>query len=419
MTELNKEPNYETKQEWVSPDTVKEEGETIHFLEPFIVLAKRKALLLLLPLGAGVLTGVVSLLLPKMYTAEAKIMPPQQTQSLSASMLGQLAPLANMAGKDLGLRNSGDLYVAMLRSRTVADDLIQRFDLEKVYKQKRTIDTEKQLENLTEITAGKEGVISVSASDHDPKRAADLANAYIEELQKLTQTLAVTEAGRRRLFFEREVVQASDELARAESALQKTQETTGFFQLDNQSKAIVESAAALQAQVTAKEVQVQSMRSYASAENPDLLRAQQELSALRAGLARMQLGQEGISLADVPMRKMPAAVLQYLRSLRDVKYRESLLELLTKQYEAARIDQGRDAAIIQVLDKAVPPEVRSWPHRSVMVLSMFFVAFLVAIVAAFVLEAAERAKTDPQFLVRLQLLKFYMKGSKKTIRKSV
>jgi tyrosine-protein kinase Etk/Wzc len=330
-----------------------------------------------------------------------------------------LAPLANMAGKDLGLRNSGDLYVAMLRSRTVADDLIQRFDLEKVYKQKRTIDTEKQLENLTEITAGKEGVISVSASDHDPKRAADLANAYIEELQKLTQTLAVTEAGRRRLFFEREVVQASDELARAESALQKTQETTGFFQLDNQSKAIVESAAALQAQVTAKEVQVQSMRSYASAENPDLLRAQQELSALRAGLARMQLGQEGISLADVPMRKMPAAVLQYLRSLRDVKYRESLLELLTKQYEAARIDQGRDAAIIQVLDKAVPPEVRSWPHRSVMVLSMFFVAFLVAIVAAFVLEAAERAKTDPQFLVRLQLLKFYMKGSKKTIRKSV
>lgn len=418
MTELNKEPNYETKQEWI-PDTVKDEGETIHFLEPFIVLAKRKTLLLLLPLGVGLLTAVVSFLLPKTYTAEAKIMPPQQTQSLSASMLGQLAPLANMAGKDLGLRNSGDLYVAMLRSRTVADDLIQRFDLEKVYEQKRTIDTEKQLENLTEITAGKEGVISVSASDRDPKRAAALANAYIEELQKLTQTLAVTEAGRRRLFFEREVVQASDELAQAESALQKTQEATGFFQLDNQSKAIVESAAALQAQVTAKEVQVQSMRSYATAENPDLLRAQQELSALRAGLARMQLGQEGISLADVPMRKMPAAVLQYLRSLREVKYRESLLELLTKQYEAARIDEARDSAIIQVLDKAVPPEVRSWPHRSVMVLSMVFVAFLVAIVAAFALEAAERAKTDPQFLVRLQLLKFYMRGSKKVARKSV
>lgn len=418
MTELNKEPNYETKQEWI-PDTVKEEGEAIHFLEPFIVLAKRKALLFLLPMGAGLLTAVVSLLLPKTYTAEVKIMPPQQTQSLSASMLGQLAPLANMAGKDLGLRNPGDLYVAMLRSRTVADDLIQRFDLEKVYKQRRTIDTEKQLENLTEITVGKEGVISVSASDRDPKRAADLANAYIEELRKLTQTLAVTEAGRRRLFFKREVVQASDELAQAESALQKTQEATGFFQLDNQSKAIVESAAALQAQVTAQEVRVQSMRSYATAENPDLLRAQQELSALRAGLARMQLGQEGISLADVPMRKMPAAVLQYLRSLREVKYRESLLELLTKQYEAARIDEARDSAIIQVLDKAVPPEVRSWPHRSVMVLSMVFVAFLVAVVAAFVLEAAERAKTDPQFLVRLQLLKFYMKGSKNTARKSV
>ena len=417
MTEINKESNYETKEQWTD-HTVKEEREEIHFLEPFIVLAKRKALLWSLPLGAGVLAAVISLVLPKMYTAEAKIMPPQQTQSLSASMLGQLAPLANMAGKDLGLRNTGDLYVAMLRSRTVADDLIQRFDLAKVYGQKRKIDAEKQLENLTEITAGKEGVISVTASDRDPNRAANLANAYIEELQKLTQTLAVTEAGRRRLFFEREVVQASDELAQAEGALQKTQEVTGFFQLDNQSKAIVESAAALQAQVTAKEVQVQSMRSYATAENPDLLRAQQELSALRAGLARMQLGQEGISLADVPMRKMPAAVLQYLRSLREVKYRESLLELLTKQYEAARIDEARDSAIIQVLDKAVSPEVRSWPHRSVIVLSVVFVAFLVAIVAAFVLEAAERAKTDPQFVVRLQLLKFYIWGSRKAASRS-
>src|SRR5205807_2879437 len=140
----------------------------------------------------------------------------------------------------------------------------------------------KRLEAQTEIQAGKEGVISIAVRDRAPDRAAALANAYVDELRQLTQTLAVTEAGRRRIFFEHEVQNTSEDLSKAELALKQTQETTGMLQLDSQAKAMIEAYMTLRAQVAAKEAEVESMRSFATAENPDLVRAQHELGALRA-----------------------------------------------------------------------------------------------------------------------------------------
>jgi tyrosine-protein kinase Etk/Wzc len=383
--------------------------ERIHFLEPLIVLAKWKSLLLWMTLGAGLVSAIVSLLLPPIYTGTVRIMPPQQSQSIASSILGQFGPLASIAGRDLGLHNPGDLYIAMLRSRTVGDELIADFSLMEVYKSRLHVDAERQLEAATDISAGKEGVISVSVKDRNPQRAADLANAYVVKIQKLTQTLAITEAGRRRLFFEGEVLKANRDLATAEFALKKTQENTGIIQLDSQAKAVIEAVSSLRAQIASKEAQVQAMSAFAAAENPELVRAQHELAAFRSELSRFEGGQGG----NMSLSKVPEAGLAYVRDVRDVKYREALLELLTKQYEIARIDEGKDALIIQVLDKAHRPEVRSWPHRSIIVLCGTLLAFFSSIVCAFIVEALGNAKNDPQFVARWQLLTFHLKHRRK------
>src|SRR6267142_3869033 len=392
-----------------------------HFLEPLIVLARRKFFILWFVLGAALVSAVVSLLLPTYFTATTKILPPQQNQSMSAAMLsqlGQLAPLIGAAGKDLGIRNPNDMYVAMLRSRTVADNMIKHFNLMSVYRAKTLMDARKELENATEIVAGKDGIISLSVEDRSPDHAAEMANAYIEELENLTRTLAVSDAGKRRLFFEREVKAASDELATAELSLKQTEESTGIIQLDSQSKVMLQAYADLRAQVGLKQVQVQSMRSFATPENPDLLRAEQELKALQSQLSRFERGQGSRSAADLALDKVPGAGLEYVRKLREVKYRETLFELLARQYEAARIDQARDASVIQPLDQAVPPEKQSRPKRALIVLTAVLLAFLLAVVAVYIEAGFERIKEDPQSAARWQLLRMYLLSGRRASGRS-
>ncbi len=382
-----------------------------HFLDPLVTLAKHKVLVVAFPIVVGALAALISLMLPATYTAETKVVPPQSTSS--SSILSQLGPLASAAtGKDLSPHGPGDLYVAMLHSRTIADALIQRFSLMSTYRTNRHVDARMRLDNDTKIVISKENVISISVTDRDKNRAAELANAYVDELLNLTRTLAITEAGQRRLFFEHEVQAAGDQLANAEQALKKTQETTGIIQLDNQSKAMIESLTTLHAQIGAKEAQIESMRAYAAPANPDFVRAQHELAALRGELTRIEAGQSGTSLSDVAVRKVPEAALEYVRRLREVKFRETLLDLLTRQYETARIDEAKDAAIVQVLDKAEVPEMRSSPHRTTLVLTALFLTFSLAVVVAFLLETFQRIKADPQFVARVQLLRFYLKGSR-------
>ncbi len=383
----------------------------VSFPEPLIILAKRKSFILVFFGVVAVVSLIYACTIPKTYTADVKILPPQQNQSIAATaMMSQLGPLASLASQSLGLKSPSDVYVAMLRSDAVANGLIDRFGLMKVYDCKLRVDARRNLGNRSLIVAGKDGVISISVDDHDPQRAADIANGYVDELEKLTKTLAVTEADKRRIFFAREVKVASDDLANAELALKQTQEKTGLILLDSQSRAMIESVSALRARYAAQEVTVQSMRSFATSENPDLVRAEKELAALGDQLSRLEGGKGKRMFTDVPIENVPTAGLEYIRKLRDVKYRESLFELLAKQYEAAKIDEARDALIVQVLDKAAPPERKSAPHRSVIVLVATFLAFLLAVLAAFFMEAMERGKQDPQFSARLQLFRGYLRG---------
>jgi tyrosine-protein kinase Etk/Wzc len=381
-------------------------GET-RVLDLLIVLSRRKRLILYMTLATAAAAAIVVLLVPNRYTATATILPPQQNQSLAASMIGQLGalgPMAAMAQKDLGLRSPNDLYVGMLHSRTVEEDLIRRFELLRVYRERKMSDARRELEDASVIAIGKEGFVTITVEDKDRNRAPQIANAYVEELRQLTQELAVTEAGQRRLFFERQLELAKNNLADAEQALKETELKTGLIQLDGQAKAIIDSVARLRALMAAKEVELRGMRLFSTEQNPDVLLAEEQLSGLRAELTRLE--KQGASPGDVeiPTGSVPEAGLQYVRRLRDLKYSETIFEMLAKQYEAARLDEARTAAVIQVLDPAVVPDRKSSPSRSLIIASATLLGFFVSVLYVLLAETFHRVRTDPEVERRIATL---------------
>lgn len=380
--------------------TEEDDSKEIHLLDFLIVLARHKKLVIGMPIAAGLLAMAISLMMTPVFTSTAKIMPPQQQQGsgLAAAMLGQLGSLAGAAGSIAGLKNPNDLYVGMLESRTIADNLINRFKLKERYESMTMDDARKSLDDVTDISNGKkDGMISISVNDKDPKFAAELANAYVDELTKLTHTMAISEASMRRLFFEKQLKDAKDQLADAEIALRKTQEKTGMIQLDGQVQAIISGIAQLKATIVAKEVEIEAMRTFAAGQNPDLLRAKEELRGLQAQLAKLETSKstkEGDFM--VPTGRIPEVGVDYVRRFRDVKYYETMFEMLAKQYELAKIDEAKDSTIIQLLDKAVPAERRAKPRRSLIVLGGLIAGSILGILLAFVYEAYLQAKQDPE-----------------------
>ncbi len=387
------------------------EDDEVSLLDLLIVLAKHKRIVLGVPFVAAVVAAIISLLLPNVYTGTARILPPQQSASAASALLNQLGGalggLAGAAGGTLGIRNPNDLYVGMLKSRTVADNLISRFELGKVYDEARLSDTRKRLEKDTTIVAGRDGIITIEVDDRDSKRAAELANAYVDELMKLTKVLAVTEASQRRLFFERQLLQAKDNLTAAEVAARQGLQKGGLAQVDAQGRSMIEVTARLRAQISAKEVQLGAMRTFAAEANPELQRTQQELEALRRELARI----EGSSSVAAVGRgdASGGSGLDNLGRLRDVKYYEFLYELLAKQYELAKIDEAKDATVIQVMDKAIEPDRKSKPRRSLIVMLFTFVALFASMLWVLIHEVIVRAKTDPRQASRLESLTRYLR----------
>ena len=386
------------------------DDDEISLLDLAIVVAKHKKLILGLPLGAAIAAVVVTLLMPNIYTGTTKILPPQQNQSAAAAMLsqlgGQLGGLGGLAGGALGIKNPNDLYVGMLKSRTVADTLIDRFELKKVYDEDSYFYARKELEKKTAITSGRDGIITVEVEDRDPKRAAVIANGYVEELYKLTQTLAVTEASQRRLFFERQLDQTRKNLASAETAARQGLEKGGLVVIDAQGRGMVETTARLRGQIAVKEIQIAAMRAFATGQNPDLKQAQHELDAMKQELAKMEGTSSG---RDTAGSSGKADGMENLRLLRDVKYFETIFELLAKQYEIAKIDEARDASIVQVLDPAVEPERKSKPKRALITILTALVAGVLAVIWAFIREAGQRARQNPEQASRLDTLRSYVR----------
>ncbi len=386
-----------------------EEDNEISLLDLLIVVAERKRVVIWVTAVFAILAMVISLLLPKRYTATVTLLPPQQSSSLGAAFaaqMGNLSGLAALAGGGVSFRNPSDQFVGMLKSRTVEDAMVQRFELMKEYKARYPSDARKKFEHRATVDgSGKDNLIRISVVDADPNRAAELANGYVEQFRDLSQHLAITEASQRRLFFERELEQAKDKLADSEEALMRTEQTTGVIQIDSQARALIESAAALRAQIAAREVQIQGMETYATGENAQLVQAQRELEGLRAQYAKLVGSEDGSDELLIPKGRVPEAGMEYVRRLRDVKYNETIFEILARQFEVAKLDEAKEGAIIQVVDPAIPPDKRSFPKRSLIVIGATVFGFLFGILLALAQAGFERVKEDPDAAGKIALLK--------------
>jgi capsule polysaccharide export protein KpsE/RkpR len=296
--------------------------------------------------------------------------------------------LGGAAASLLGIRSSGDYYVGLLTSNTLFDNIIDRFDLRKIYGKNYYEDARKALTKNAKITSSrKEGFIIIQVTDRIAKRAADLANAFGDELDKLLKTLAANEAKDRLAFLEKERVQASLNLSKAEEVLRTFAEQSGVVQLDTQTKGMLQYIGTLRAEVDAKEVQAQVLRQQATPFNYDVIRVEEEIKSLKEKqlAAESHLDQNCVGDVCLPTSKTPALALEYIRLYREAKFQEGLYQIFSKMVEIARLDLGKNVSLVQVLDRATPPE-RRFNSRLTSAMGVGFLGFLMAICLAFVRE---------------------------------
>lgn len=369
------------------------EDEEISLLDLLQTVANNLRLLILGPLLAGLAALGIAFAIAPTYTATVRFLPPQQQQGAAASMLASLGALGGLAGAASGLKNPTDQYLAFIKSYSVQDALIDRFDLIKRYEVDLREDARKTLQNTARASSGtKDGLITVEVDDKDPKFAAELANAHVEELQKLMARLAVTEAQQRRMFFEKQLQQAKDNLTRAEQALKASGVNSSALKTSPQ--AAVEGVARLRAGITAQEIKIASMRGFLSETAPEFRQALTELSAMRAQLARAE--------AQEPQS---AGGSDYVARYRDFKYHETLFDLFAKQYELARVDESREGAVIQILDAAKPPERKSKPKKALIAVITTLAVGFALLLFVFVRQALANASRNQESAEKLSRLK--------------
>jgi tyrosine-protein kinase Etk/Wzc len=387
-----------------------EQDDEINLLDYLIILVKHKKLIIAITLCAAIITTIICFIIPPTFQAKTAILPPQQSSSATAQLLSQMGGVGGLGGAlGAGVQTSSDLYVGFLKSTTVADRIIDRFDLMKLYDVSyRETARKKLLEDVLDASADKNsGIITITIEDKDAKRAADMANAFVEELKHLTKGLAVTEAAHRRLFFEEQVKDAKTSLTKAEEAMKSFQEKTGVVDTTEQAKAVIEGFAQLSAQVAAKEVELKVMKTYSTPNNPDVQKAEEALVGLKAEMNKLEVKDKGAHDPIIPTVKIPELGTEYARKLRDVTFNETLFELLAKQYESAKLDEARDAAVIQVIDKALPPTKKANPKTVLLVAVAACGGFFLSVMLAFLIEYKERASKNPKTKEKFETLRKY------------
>lgn len=390
--------------------TRSEEQSEISLIDLLTAIGRKKKVVTLTTGIALVIGLLLAFLLPEKYTAKTTLLPPRQQNSLGsmlASQFGSLGSLASLAGGSLGIKNPNDMYVAMFRSQTVEDAMIRKYGLMQEYHEKLLSGARKVFEKNTSVNgSGKDGLIHISVTDRNPKRAAKLANGYVAEFRDLSNHLAITDAAQRRLFFQKQMQSAKDKLTNAETALVKTEEKSGMIEVSSQARALIQTGAQIKAQIAAKEVEIQGMESFAAPGNPKLVQAEQELNALKAQLASLT-GNGGSSKNELilPKGKIPTAGLQYLRKYRDVQYYQTIFDILAKQFEIAKLDEAREGALIQVVDPAIPPDHKSSPKRALILAGSLFGGLFLGIFLALVLSGLDHMYDNPETRVQIETLK--------------
>lgn len=373
-----------------APDEAEDEG--MGLLDLAIPLAAHLKLLVLGPIVAGLAALGLSFLITPEFTARTMFLPPQQQQSAATAALSQLGALAGLAGAATNIKSPADQFVALMQSTTVADRLVDRFKLMQVYDSDYRFEARKELASNVRITLGKkDGLITVEVDDIDPKRAADLANAHVQELRQLTSQLALSEAQQRRVFFEAQLKDTRDRLTQAQQVL----EASGFGQgaLKAEPKAAAEGYAKLKAEMTAAEVRLQTLRRNLLDTTPEVQQQQTMVAALRGQLAGLERSSNIGGNSD------------YVGKYREFKYQETLFELFARQYELARLDESREGALIQVVDLATPPEWKSKPKRAIIAAAATLAGLLLLLLWIVLRHWWSESRTQPETAEKLSRLR--------------
>ena len=359
------------------------DDDEISLLDLLQTVVDNLRLLVLGPLAAGLLVLGGTFLVAPTYTAVTQFLPPQQQQGAAAAMLQSLGSLGGLAGAAAGIKNPSDQYIAFMKSRSLQDAIIDRFDLMKKWEIVLRQDARLALDGAVRITAGKDGIIDVEVDDEDPIFAAAMANAYVEELRALMNRLAVTEAQQRRQYFEQQLQKAKDNMVKAEQALKATGVNSSAIK--SSPEAAVGAVAEIQARIAAQEIKIGSMRGYLTESAPDFKQAITELAALRSQLSKLESGGP-ISVGGS----------DYIARFRDFKYHETLFELFAKQYELARADEAREGAVIQVLDVATPPDRKSKPKKALIAVITTLATGFALLLFVFLRQALRNAAHDEE-----------------------
>jgi uncharacterized protein involved in exopolysaccharide biosynthesis len=357
---------------------VKEEESSIDLVALFQMLRRGKRTIFGVSFGVFAIATVYAFLLPFSYTSTASFIPPALSSgnSMASVVAGQLTAMG--AGGLLGGGKSpGDLYAAILQSRSVSSELVKRFDLMHVYGVKKESQAERALDASTAVTVDmKSSIVKVDVTAKSPTLAHDLASAYMDALREMDGRLALSQSSQRRLFFEQQLAKEKDDLEDAEVDLRKTEEQSGLIAPSGQTESQIRTIAETQAQMAIRQVELAALRDSATDQNPDVVRLRSEIEDLQGQLSRLQRGSGNDSITAIPTSKVPELQLEYVRKEREVKYHEALFDMLSRQYEAARLDEARDAPVLQVLDPASYPDMKSGPKRSYYMLGGLLLGFL-------------------------------------------
>nr|WP_315229902.1 GNVR domain-containing protein [uncultured Limnohabitans sp.] len=387
-----------TEQTAVKSQTALHEDDEISLIDLAIALGEEKATILKVTGLFTAVAVVVALLLPNIYTAKTVMMPPQQQQSGAASALASLGALAGLAGGAAGIKSPDEMYVAFMQSEGLQKSIIEKLKLQERYEAKTIVDTRNKLKENVRISPDKKsGLITIEADDKDPEFSAQLANLHVDELRVLLGRLAVTDAQQRRMFYEQQIKKVQAELAEAEQSFRQAKAQSGMQVTAVLAETGVRASAELRGQIAAREVQMSAMSRFATAQNPDVQRLGSELSALRGQLSKLEQG-SGVIEASTPLQQ------QAVKSYRDVKVQEAMLEVLIKQYELARVDEAKEGPLLQQLDVATAPERKAKPKRAIIVLAATLGGLFVGLLLAFVRRAMRKAAESDQGSSQMALL---------------
>jgi len=366
---------------------------------------RRRWLVVALCAAAGILTFAVSKLMPKVYESTATVVVPKE--GAGSGLLGGLAVsglLQQTPGMSLpslpSFTPNRDLLVGVLKSRTIAQAIVDRFSLRTQYRARYLEDAINSLRGATTIAVSREGVISVRVEDRDPAVAASIANHYVELLDQFVAQYGTGEAARQRTFLTGQLARARVDLDTAEQALRRFQEQNRAIVLQEQTKGAIEAAARLKGEIMSAQVQLQVMRNFATEANPEIVAIRRRIDEMNRQLAQMQYGdavaqQPGSRERGdfaVPFARVPVVGLELVRLTRDVKIQEVLVTLLTQQLEQTKIAEARDTPVVQPLDRAVPAERYSRPRAVLNAGIAGIVSFIFASFLAFILESRGRRR---------------------------